>query len=107
MVHVAAYSPRPGTAAARLEDDVAPEEKERRRAAIERTQEGIATMLNAALLGEVVEILVDGRQKGRWRGRTRSNKLVFFPSDADWLGRLANVRITWTGAWSMIGDVIQ
>jgi tRNA-2-methylthio-N6-dimethylallyladenosine synthase len=103
-VHVAAYSPRPGTPAAGWPDDVPPEEKERRRAQVEALQTRIAGEINGALLGEAVEVLVDGRQKGRWRGRTRGNKLVFFESEADWLGRLARVRITWTGPWSMIGE---
>ncbi len=106
VVHVAAYSVRPGTPAARLADDVTPQEKERRRALIEETQARIAGEINAAHLGQVVEVLVDGRQKGRWRGRTRTNKLVFFASTEDWLGRLAQVRITWTGPWSMLGEVV-
>lgn len=105
MVHVAAYSPRSGTAAARWPDDVPPEEKERRRALVEETQGEIAGEINARLLGQEVEILVDGRQRGRWRGRTRGNKLVFFESDEQWGGRLAPVRITWTGPWSMIGEL--
>ncbi|MBN1401887.1 MAG: radical SAM protein, partial [Anaerolineae bacterium] len=106
IVHVAAYSPRPGTPAAAWPDDVPPEEKERRRTRVESIQTRIAGEINAALLGETVEVLVDGRQKGRWRGRTRGNKLVFFESDADWLGRLVQVRITWAGPWSMIGQVL-
>lgn len=106
VVHVAAYSPRPGTPAARLADDVPPEEKERRRALVEALQTQIAGEINARLLGQEVVILVDGRQKGRWRGRTRTNKLVFFESAEDWLGRLARVRITWAGPWSLIGEVV-
>jgi tRNA-2-methylthio-N6-dimethylallyladenosine synthase len=53
-----------------------------------------------------VEVLVEERYKGKWRGRTRTNKLVFFDvGDVDWTGRLAPVRITKTGAWSMQGEV--
>jgi len=107
VVHVAAYSPRPGTAAARWADDVPPEEKERRRALIEAAQAEIAGEINAPWLGREAEILVDGRQRGRWRGRTRTNKLVFFESDEDWLGRMALVGITWTGPWSMLGEVVS
>ena len=106
MVHIAAYSVREGTPAAGWPDDVPPDEKERRRALLEETQTEIATEINAALLGETVTILVEGRQRGRWRGRTRTNRLVFFESDDNWRGKLARVRITWTGPWSMIGDVV-
>lgn len=108
VCHVAMYSPRPGTLAARtLPDDVPPDEKKRRLDAVNALQEDIATDINARLLGQLVEILVEGRQKGRWKGRTRTNKLVFF-GDAgatDWRGRLVDVEITWTGPWSMIGEV--
>ncbi len=104
-VHVAAYSPRPGTPAARLLDDVPAEEKARRRQVIEALQEGISGELNAALLGQTVEVLVEERQKGRWGGRTRGNRLVFFAAEGDWRGRLVPVRITWAGPWSLIGEL--
>lgn len=106
MVHVAAYSPRPGTAANRLSDDVPPQEKERRRKAVEELQRQIAAEINARLLRQRVEVLVEERHKGKWRGRTRTNKLVFFEDKGDWRGKLAKVRITWTGPWSMQGALV-
>jgi len=105
VVHLTAYSPRPGTPAARLPDDVPPEEKERRRRALEELQAKIAEEINQALLGETLEILVEERRKGKWKGRTRTNKLVFFPDDNDWRGKLAPVQITWAGPWSMQADL--
>ncbi|MGQ9626307.1 MAG: tRNA (N6-isopentenyl adenosine(37)-C2)-methylthiotransferase MiaB [Anaerolineae bacterium] len=106
MVHVAAYSPRPETAAARLPDDVPPEEKERRRRAVEELQEKIAGEINRKLVGETVEILVEEKHKGKWKGRTRTNKLVFFPASGQesYQGRLVKVCITWAGPWSMQGE---
>jgi tRNA-2-methylthio-N6-dimethylallyladenosine synthase len=107
MVHVAAYSPRPGTPAERLDDDVPAGEKERRRRAVDDLQERIVGEINQGLLGQTVEVLVEERHRGKWRGRTRSNKLVFFDTaETDWAGRLALVRITQTGPWSMQGEVI-
>jgi len=103
VVHMAAYSPRPGTAANRLPDDVPPKEKERRRKVVEELQGQIASEINARLRGQTVEVLVEERHKGKWRGRTRTNKLVFFEGEEDWQGKLAQVRITWTGPWSMQG----
>jgi tRNA-2-methylthio-N6-dimethylallyladenosine synthase len=106
QVHVAAYSPRSGTLAARrMADDVPPEEKKRRLTAVDELQERIVGEINRRLQGHTVEVLVEERQKGKWRGRTRTNKLVFFRDDADWRGRLAAVRITWAGPWSMQGDL--
>ena len=105
MVHVAAYSPRPGTPATRWSDDVPATEKERRRQAVDDLQERIAGEINARFLGQTVEVLVEDRHKGKWRGRTRTNKLVFFTDDANWQGKLALVEITWSGPWSMLGQV--
>ena len=106
MVHVAAYSPRPGTPAERLADDVPPEVKERRRKEVDLLQERIVGEINARLLDRTVEVLVEGRHKGKWRGRTRTNKLVFFDVDGqDRTGQLVMVRITRTGPWSMQGQV--
>jgi len=106
MVHVAAYSPRPGTPAERLPDDVPPEEKQRRRKAVDDLQEHIVGGINARLLGQTVEVLVEERHRGKWRGRTRTNKLVFFDTGKrDWSGQLVQVRITRTGPWSMQGKV--
>jgi tRNA-2-methylthio-N6-dimethylallyladenosine synthase len=107
MVHVAAYSPRPGTPAERLADDVPPGEKERRRQAVDDLQEQIVASINAQLLGQTVEVLVEDRHRGKWRGRTRTNKLFFFDVDGeDWTGRLAQVRIIRTGPWSMQARVV-
>lgn len=105
VVHIAAYSVRPGTPAERLPDDVPPEVKEARRQELEKLQERIAGEINAALLGKSLEVLVEERQKGRWRGRTRQNKLVFFESEEELAGALVDVRITWAGPWSLIGEL--
>ena len=105
-VHVAAYSPRPGTVAAReLDDNVPTAEKSRRLNAIEHLQEKIAAEINARLLGGTVEILVEGRKKGKWQGRTRSGKIVFFTDNGNHLGQLVDVRIEKTGPWSMQGKI--
>lgn len=105
-VHIAAYSPRPGTIAAReLEDNVLPAEKEERLNKIEQLQERIATEINAQLLGTTVEILVEGKVKGKWQGRTRTGKLVFFSDDNDCLGHLINIKVNKTSPWSLQGKV--
>jgi tRNA-2-methylthio-N6-dimethylallyladenosine synthase len=83
VVHVAAYSPRPGTIACRkYEDDVPPEAKRKRLNKIERLQENIAAELNSTYQGKTVEVLVEGMKKGKWYGRTKSDKLVFY-EDSD------------------------
>ncbi len=109
VVHVAMYSPRPKTISSHWDDDVPPEEKHRRHGAVEQLQEGIATRKKARLLGGTHEVLVDGQAKGRWRGRTRGNQLVFFDApgaEPDWLGKLVNVRVTETHPWYVVGEPV-
>jgi tRNA-2-methylthio-N6-dimethylallyladenosine synthase len=104
VVHLARYSVRPGTVAARkMDDDVPEEEKWRRFRLIEDLQERIAEEINRDYLDQKVEVLFEGAHKGRWRGRTPTNKLVFVESELDLRGRTEEVLITWTGPWSMQG----
>jgi len=108
VCHVAMYSPRPGTASAKMADDVPPEEKKRRLQAVNELQERILADINRQLLGQHVEVLVEEKHKGRWKGRTRTNKLVFFEEtggDLDRRGKRVNVEITWAGPWSMLGQL--
>jgi len=105
-VHLARYSPRPGTVSARnLPDDVPDEEKRQRFHLIEALQKTVSAEKMRRYLGETVEVLVEDRDKGRWRGRTPHNKLVFFDDPRDLRGRLVSVHITHTGPWSMSGRV--
>jgi tRNA-2-methylthio-N6-dimethylallyladenosine synthase len=87
-------------------DDVPPDEKKLRRIVIEKLQEKIAGEINAQLLGKTVEVLVEEKKKGKWKGRTRTHKLFFFEDEGDWRGKLAEVKVTWAGPWSMQGVLI-
>lgn len=103
-VHLARYSPRPHTVSARnMVDDVPEDEKTRRHEVIDEMQAGVLAEINARTLGQTVPVLVEELYKGRWRGRTPQNKLVFFEDTANWKGQIADVEITWTGPWSMQG----
>jgi len=100
--HLARYSPRPQTVSARrMEDDVADEEKRERHRILEDLQAQVVAESNSQYLGQIVEVLVEGNYKGRWRARSPQNKLVFFEAEGDWKGKLAQVEVTWTGPWSM------
>jgi len=105
-VHLAMYSPRPGTLSARWEDDVPRAEKFRRHQALEHLQERVCTELNATRLGRTYEVLVQGRSKGRWTDRSRGNTLVHFDSDAELAGKLVDVRITKTSPWYLMGEPV-
>ena len=83
-VHSAMYSTRPNTFAERkMTDDVPHEEKRRRLQAIDAAQEAILAEINTGYFGTTQEVLVDGHNKGRWQGRTRTDKLVWFDAAED------------------------
>lgn len=105
-VHVAAYSPRPGTIALRkYEDNVSLDIKKNRLNRVETLQAKIAGDINSQLTGKTVEILVEGKKGAKWYGRTRSNKLVFFESNNDCIGRLVDVTIARTSPWALQAEM--
>jgi tRNA-2-methylthio-N6-dimethylallyladenosine synthase len=110
-VHVAAYSPRPGTIAHRkLMDDVPQEVKMARRQAIEQLEAGVSARINSRLLGREVEVLVEGEKPAAdsvpmLYGRSRQNKLVHFSGPAQ-AGELVTVRIDRTGPWALVGTAV-
>jgi tRNA-2-methylthio-N6-dimethylallyladenosine synthase len=102
-VHVAAYSPRPGTIAHRqMADDVPEAVKKERLHAVEDLEGRVSASINARLEGRTLDVLVEGRREGRWHGRTRSNKLVHFAGEAA-VGQTVSVRIEHSTAWSLQG----
>jgi tRNA-2-methylthio-N6-dimethylallyladenosine synthase len=108
VVHVAMYSPRPGTVAAtQMIDDVPREEKRRRLHDVEELQKRIATTINARYLGRTVDVLVEGTAKGRWYGRTRTNKLVHFASEAPLAGQIVDVEISAAEPWYLEGQLFE
>jgi tRNA-2-methylthio-N6-dimethylallyladenosine synthase len=106
--HLARYSPRPGTVSdRRMVDDVPEEEKKRRHEMLEDLQAQVVAEINSRFLGQIVPVLVEDQHKGKWRGRTPHNKLVFFEdaSGINWRGHRVDLEITWTGPWSMQGRI--
>jgi len=107
VAHLARYSPRPGTVAdRRYPDDVSDEEKLERFRMLEALQEGISADIHRQHLGSTVELLIEEQHRGQWKGRTRTNKLVFINSQEQLLGRIVNARIIWAGPWSMRAELV-
>lgn len=113
-VFAAAFSPRPGTPAARLADDVPAAEKRRRLNALLDLQEGIGLERNQAWVGRETEVLVDElRPAGshepaagpRLAGRNRENKLVHFPGEPALIGTRVTVRVDRAGPYALVGSL--
>ena len=104
------YSPRVGTPAAKMEDNVSMEEKESRLQELMEHTNHWARVKNEAYKGKVVEVLVDGISKKNenvWCGYTKTNKLVNFIGENIHVGDLVNVKITAAKSWSLDGEAIK
>jgi tRNA-2-methylthio-N6-dimethylallyladenosine synthase len=126
QVFAAAYSPRPGTPAMRLPDDVPADVKRRRLNTLLAVQERIGLERNRSWVGRAVEVLVqavvpprsheheeshatgersaptDGQ--ARLSGRTRQHRQVHLEGDASLVGRFVNVRVEHAGPYSLRGE---
>ncbi len=100
------YSPRPGTAAAALPDDIPEAEKKRRNLALLDLQERISFEKNREWIGRRVEVLAEGpskRDPRRQTGRTDTHRIVNFEAGRDFRGRFARVEITGATALALSG----
>jgi tRNA-2-methylthio-N6-dimethylallyladenosine synthase len=108
VAHLARYSPRPNTYSEKfLPDDVPAAEKMRRFRVLEDLQERIVGEINSKFLGETQSVLFEAKAKNRWRGRTPTNRLVYVESVENLRGQERSVKLTWTGPWTMIGDLAE
>src|SRR4029077_10979769 len=105
VVHIQAYSVRPGTAAARRPDDVPLVEKKRRLNHLLDVQRGIALERNRALLDRRVEVLVEGvAEGGRPYGRNRQGKVAWLPPGSAVAGGLHVGRVASVTHWQLEVD---
>ena len=106
MAHIARYSERPGTPAARnLKDDVPEDEKERRRVLLEQLLHDTLEKKHSALVGQKLDVLIEERAGKKWKGRTPQNKVVLIDDERELQGQLVQAVITRTGAFSQFGAV--
>ena len=101
------YSPRPMTAASRLEDSVPKVTKQRRLEEIQRVQKDIQLEDHRRLVGQTMRVLCLGHGQKTphlFSGRNAGNQVVNFRSDEDSTGRFVEVRITGFGPFSLLGE---
>ncbi len=105
------YSPRPNTPALGLDAHVPEEEKSRRLTIVQEKQRAIQLRRNAASIGTIEEVLVEGYNQatGQWIGRTAQNRVLNFthPGNGHSLeGEYRNVRVTRAGPNSLAGEAV-
>ncbi|NLA58100.1 MAG: tRNA (N6-isopentenyl adenosine(37)-C2)-methylthiotransferase MiaB [Firmicutes bacterium] len=103
------YSPRKGTPATEMPDQVPEEVKKERIYQLIELQNKVSLELNQALVGTQVEVLVEGVSKSDSQmltGKTRTAKTVVFPGNQGLIGELVKVKITEAQTWSVVGELI-
>ncbi len=108
MAYIFKYSIRSGTPAGDRADQVPEEIKETRNQTLLQVLEANSLRRNAALVGTVQEVLVEGPDQSgrRFSGRTRGNRVTVFDAAPRWVGALAPVRITRTSVSTLYGEVV-
>lgn len=104
------YSPRSGTPAAKMTEQLSAEVKKERLTRLMNVQNEISLQSNQKLLGKVVEVLVEGESKtnkDKLTGRTRTNELLVFPGPANLHGKLVPVKLTKAGTWTLEGELVS
>jgi tRNA-2-methylthio-N6-dimethylallyladenosine synthase len=109
------YSPRPNTPAIEYPDSISDEEKGRRLTRLQQLQREISTSRNQRHLGQIVEVMVEGRNevRGQWIGRTSQNKVMNFTLPPASVvtnlspGVYVNVRVTATHPNSLLGELVS
>ena len=107
-IYVFLYSARPGTAAAMMPDQVSGDVMKQRFTKLTETQNEISLEINKVLVGQDMEVLVEGKSKTnpeRWSGRTRTGKIVVFKGEGDLAGKIVEVAIDSAQTWNLIGSL--
>ena len=107
-LHTAIYSERPGTIAQRkMKDDVKMPDKQRRYKTLNDIQEKIQGQINSKLLGQVSEIMIEGKRREKIFGRNHHDKIIYADIAELNEGDLVDVQIDYAGPWAMKGKVIN
>ncbi|RAP76183.1 tRNA (N6-isopentenyl adenosine(37)-C2)-methylthiotransferase MiaB [Paenibacillus montanisoli] len=103
------YSPRVGTPAADMEDNIPEAVKKARLARLNRIIEDLSRESNEAEVGRTVEILVEGVSKNNANvlsGRTRTNKLVHIEGPVEWIGQFIEAKVTEAKSWYLKAEPV-
>ena len=103
------FSPRVGTPASKMMDNVSLEEKEERLQRLNQLVNKYSKENNDKYLNKVVPVLLEdysSKKKDCLKGYTDTMKLVNVKADKSYLGKIVNVKITSVKTWSMDGEII-
>ena len=104
------YSPRKGTPAAKIEDNVSYETKSKRFMELVKHLEKHIEAHSKTMVGKTYDVLVDGvskTDKDMYSGYTEENKLVHFKGCEQLIGKIIKVKITESHTYSLIGEIVN
>lgn len=107
MAYLNQYSPREGTASAKMKDTVSHAEKERRDKELDKVLNKTALAINKKLVGKVLDVLVERKGKtDLWLGKTRTFKVIKIHSNKNLLGKFVKVRILKAKSFGLEGELV-
>ena len=110
QIYMFIFSPREGTVAAKMEDNVSYEEKVDRLERLKHIYEETLPMLNKKMIGNIYKVLVEGKSKTNkdlYTGRSSQNKVVIFEADDALIGKVVDIKIDSEHLWYLKGTIVK
>ena len=110
QIYMFIFSPREGTVAAKMEDDITYEEKVDRLERLKELYEKTLPKLNSKMIGKVYRVLVEGKSKTNkelYTGRSSQNKVVIFKADESLVGKVVDIKIDSEHLWYLTGQIVK
>ena len=110
QIYMFIFSPREGTEAAKMEDDITYEEKVDRLERLKELYETTLPKLNSKMIGKVYRVLVEGKSKTNkelYTGRSSQNKVVIFKADESLVGKVVDIKIDSEHLWYLTGQIVK
>lgn len=107
MAYLNKYSPRAGTAAFKLKDNITQKEKEKRYQMLNKILNQTALEKNKKLIGKIIKVLVEYKRKNYNYGKTETFKTIKFLSNHDYTGKFVNVKIKKAQAFGLEGEITK
>ena len=105
MAYISKYSPRPGTPASKLNDNISEKEKIKRKKELNKILEKTALKNNKKLINKTLDVLVEKKTKDYLLGKTRSYKTIKFKGDKNLIGKFIKIKVNKVSSWGLQGVI--
>jgi len=105
MAYISNYSPRPGTSAQKMQDNVSQKEKDRRKEILTGILKKTALLKNKQYIGKTIDVLVTKYKDDLLTGKSRSYKTVKFKGAENQIGQFLKVEVIGALPWGLKGKI--